>query len=141
MIPPAALCALQDVCTYRIQLDNRVFGSAAPSPGSSSTSQPGRVGYFPDNNNNNNPGYYPSRPTWTVTAITTIGMTNAQCYSNPATVDTSSWWSWFINIIGSSGSSSSSNGGFGSSRGGSSGGLGSAAPAGVGSVNSNQGGR
>ncbi|WIA10222.1 hypothetical protein OEZ85_010424 [Tetradesmus obliquus] len=70
------------ICTYRIQLDSRVFGSAAPASsnsgsGSGSSGQPIQVGYFPSNNNNNNPYYYPSRPTWSVTAITTIGMTNA----------------------------------------------------------------
>uniref|UniRef100_A0A383VN52 CUB domain-containing protein n=1 Tax=Tetradesmus obliquus TaxID=3088 RepID=A0A383VN52_TETOB len=134
------------ICTYHIQLDSRVFSSAAPtssSTGSSSSGQPIQVGYFPSNNNNNNPYYYPSRPTWSVTAITTIGMTNAQCYSSPAVVDTSSWWSWFVNMFGSSSSSrgsSSSGGDFGSS----SSGFGSTAPAGVGSAavsESAQGGR
>jgi hypothetical protein len=101
------------------------------------------VNYFPSNNNNNNNnnnlGYYPSRPTWTVTAITTIGMTNAQCYSKPVAVDTSSWWSWFMNIIGSS--RNSNNGGWGSSSGSSSSGFGSVAPAALGSSNPSQGGR
>lgn len=98
-------------CTYKIQLDNRVF---SPSPSSTGSSN-GLVGYFPNNNNNNNNnnnGYYPpnSRPTWTVTAVVTTGMTNALCYSQPATVDTSSWWSWFMNIIGGSSSRGSSVG-------------------------------
>jgi hypothetical protein len=110
-----------------------------------SNGQPIQVSYFPsnnNNNNNNNPGYYPSRPTWTVTAIATIDLTNAQCYSSPVAVDTSSWWSWFMNIIGSSRNSGSGSSGFGSSS--SSSGFGSAAPSNVGSAavsDSTQGGR
>lgn len=99
-------------CTYRIQLDNRVFGSYGSSTGSSGSSN-GMVGYIPDNNS----GYYPShhRPTWTVQATATIAMNNAQCSSAPAAVNTSSWWSWFSNIIGSGSSGSSRGGSFGSS--------------------------
>lgn len=73
---------------------------ATAQTGSSNGGSTVQAKFLPSGNGNNNNGYdyYPpsSPPTWTVTAVATIGLSNAECPSRPVTVDTASWWSWLV---------------------------------------------